>query len=294
MTAVIIEAALNGATSKQRNRHVPLAPAEITADALACLGAGAAVIHTHIDDFSLGGAAAAARYLEGWRPLLRERPDAIVYPTVAVGGAVEERFAHVPLLADVARMGVLDPGSVNLGIAGEDGLPGPLEFVYANSYGDVRWVVELLERHRLGPSISIFEPGFLRTALAYHRAGRLPRGAFVKLYFGGEQGYLGGPPGGATFGLPPTRTALAAYLELLAGCDLPWAVAVLGGDVIGSGLARLALERGGHVRVGLEDHAGGGMPANVELVAEVVALARQVGRPIATPDEAARMLNLPR
>jgi 3-keto-5-aminohexanoate cleavage enzyme len=294
MTPVIIEAALNGATSKQRNRHVPLAPAEIAADALACLDAGAAIIHTHIDDFSLAGSAAADRYLEGWRPVLRERPDAIVYPTVAIGGAVQERFAHVALLADAARMGVLDPGSVNLGVAGEDGLPGPIEFVYANSYGDVRWVVELLARHRLGPSISIFEPGFLRTTLAYHRAGRLPAGAFVKLYFGGEQGYLGGPPGGATFGLPPTRTALDAYVEMLAGCPLPWAVAVLGGDVIGSGLARLALERGGHVRVGLEDHAGDGMPSNVELVAEVVALAGRIGRPVATPAETARLLGLPR
>ena len=43
---------------------------------------------------------------------------------------------------------------------------------------------------------------------------------------------------------------------MLDGCDLPWAVAVIGGDVVGSGLARLALERGGHVRVGLEDYAG--------------------------------------
>jgi hypothetical protein len=52
--------------------------------------------------------------------------------------------------------------------------------------------------------------------------------------------------------LPPTRAALDAYLEMLDGASLPWAVAVIGGDVIASGLARLALERGGHLRVGLE------------------------------------------
>ena len=192
------------------------------------------------------------------------------------------------------RMGVFDPGSVNLGAAGEDGLPGPIDFVYVNSYGDLRYVAGLLERHRLGPSVSIFEPGFLRTTLVYHRLGRLPRGAFIKLYFGGDQGYLGGPPTGVTFGLPPTAKALEAYLEMLDGCDLPWAVAVLGGDVVASGLARLALERGGHVRVGLEDHAGARTPTNEELVSEVVALARAVGRPIATPAEAARLLDLPR
>jgi uncharacterized protein (DUF849 family) len=297
MPPVVLEAALNGATQKSRNPHVPTAPAEIAADALACLDAGAAIIHTHIDDFSRTGDAAAARYLEGWLPVAEARPDVILYCTVAVGGAVAERFAHVPPLAasGLMRMGVLDPGSVNLGSPGEDGLPGGIDFLYANTYGDIRYVVEQLETCRLGPSISIFEPGFLRTTLVYHRAGRLPRGAFIKLYFGGDESYLGGGrKSGVTFGLPPTARALDAYLEMLEGCDLPWAVAVIGGDVLASGLARRALERGGHVRVGLEDYAGPAKPANVELVRDVAALAREVGRPVATSADAARLLDLPR
>jgi uncharacterized protein (DUF849 family) len=296
MTPLIIEAAINGATSRARNPNVPLTPAEIAADALACLAAGAAIVHNHIDDFALAGEAAAARYLDGWRPVVRERPDAILYATVAVGGSIAERFAHVPALADsgLMRMGVFDPGSVNLGAAGDDGLPGPLEFVYVNSYADIGYVADLLARHRLGPSVSIFEPGFLRTALGYHRAGRLPRGAFIKLYFGGEHGYLGGSASGVTFGLPPTRAALEAYLELLGDCELPWAAAVVGGDVAASELTALVLERGGHLRVGLEDYAGPRTPTNAELIDEVVQLARRAGRPIATCAEAARLLGLPR
>jgi len=297
MTPVIIEAAINGATQKSRNPHVPTAPDEIARDALACMAAGAAIVHNHIDDFSRTGVAAAERYLEGWRPVVRERPDAILYCTVAIGGTVKDRFAHVPPLADsgLMRMGVLDPGSVNLGAAANDGLPGGIDFLYANTYGDIRYVVDQLEACRLGPSISIFEPGFLRTALVYHRARRLPRGAFVKLYFGGDQSYLGtGGRTGVTFGLPPTAKALDAYLEMLDACELPWAVAVIGGDVVASGLARLALERGGHVRVGLEDYAGRATPTNVALVEEVVALAGEVGRSVATPADAARLLALPR
>jgi uncharacterized protein (DUF849 family) len=94
----------------------------------------------------------------------------------------------------------------------------------------------------------IFEPGFLRTALTWHRAGRVPPGAIVKVYFGGE----------LEFGLPPTAAALDAYLELLEPSGLPWSVAVLGGDVVACGLAERAIRRGGHVRVGLEDWAGPG------------------------------------
>ena len=154
--------------------------------------------------------------------MLAERPDAILYPTVGFGGDIVERYAHIPLLAEAGaiRMSLFDSGSVNLGGIGDDGLPGGgFDFVYANSFGDVRHMAALCERYRLGPSIAIFEPGFLRTVLAYCRAGRLPRGTFVKFYFGGDFDYLGGAARGVSFGLPPTPTALEAYLELLDDCD---------------------------------------------------------------------------
>ena len=296
-TPVVIEAAINGVTNKERNPRVPLAPAEIARDALDCFAAGAAIVHNHIDKYGIDGAALAQRQLEGWRPVLEARPDAIVYPTVGFGGSIEERYAHIPLLAEsgLMRMSVLDPGSVNFGGVGEDGLPGgAIDVVYVNTYADIRHEVALCETHRLGPSVSIFEPGFLRAALAYHRAGRLPCGALIKLYFGGDFDYLGGAGAGVGFGLPPTRASLDAYLDMLEGCDLPWSVAVIGGDVVDSGIARLALQRGGHVRVGLEDYAGPRTPANVELVEEVVALASELGRAVAGCTEAASLLQLPR
>src|SRR5207237_1394730 len=199
-----------------RNPSVPRSPAEIAADAVRCLAAGAAIVHSHNAEFALDGARAAELYLEAWRPVLRERPDAILYPTAGAGATIAERYAHEVLLAEagVLRMGLVDPGSVNLGGAG------------------------------------------------------------------------------VTFGLPPTAPSLEAYLAMLEGCDLPWSVAVLGGDVVASGLARLALERGGHLRVGLEDHAGPRRPTNEELVREAAALVRATGRRVATCAEAARILGL--
>ena len=296
-TPVIIEVALNGVASKHRNPHVPCAPAEIATDALRCLEAGAAIVHTHNVEMAVEAERAAALYLAAWRPVLAERPDAIFYPTIGFGATIEEKYRHHATLAEAGaiRMGLLDPGSVNFGATDEDGLPGPPDFVYANSFGDIRHEVSVCERYGLGPSIAIFEPGFLRCTLAYERAGRLPVGALVKLYFGGDFDYLGGGGRrGVGFGLPPTRIGLEAYLAMLEGSGLPWAVAVIGGDVLASGVARLALERGGHLRVGLEDYAGTRVPTNEELVREAVALAGEVGRPVATPGEAARILGLPR
>ena len=136
----------------------------------------------------------------------------------------------------------------------------------------------------LGPMLAIFEPGFLRTVLAHHRSGSLPAGALVKLYFGDR----------VTFGLPPTRNALLAYLDMLEGSGLQWAVSVWGGDVLGTPVARLALERGGHLIVGLEPFADPERtPTNEELVADASALAAAVGRPVAGEGEARTLLGLP-
>jgi uncharacterized protein (DUF849 family) len=134
----------------------------------------------------------------------------------------------------------------------------------------------------------VFEPGFLRVVLAYYKAGALPRGTLVKFYFS-EGGYLGG--GEPLWGLPPTRESLDAYLALLGDAGIPWAVAVLGGSLLDAPVARLALERGGHLRVGLEDDERG--PANSEQVADAAKLCAEVGRPVATVTDAAAILDLP-
>ena len=285
---VIIEAAINGATTKERNPNVPRTPDEIAADALACFDAGASVIHNHIDLPGLSVEEAADRYLQAWRVVLAERPDALWYPTVHFGPPMS--FEHlIPIAASgLLRVGLCDPGSVNLGRVDADGVPAG-GIVYGNAFDSIARTFEICQEQRLGPSLAIYEPGFLRATLAWWRAGRLPQGAMVKLYFSTEQGLMGAP-----FGLPPTAAALDAYLELLEGCDLPWAVSAVGGDVTATEVAPLALERGGHLHLGLEFYGGPRTPTNVELVTEAVALCEKAGRPVATCDEAAAILRLPR
>ena len=80
---------------------------------------------------------------------------------------------------------------------------------------------------------------------------------------------------------------------MLEGTDLPWSVSVWGGDLIQTPVARLALELGGHLHVGLEEHFGDRKPTNEELVREAAELAEKVGRPLATSAEAAEIMHLP-
>jgi len=297
MDPLIIEVAVNGGSTKARNPNTPVTPAEVAADSLACMEAGAAIVHSHTSDISVKGAAAAEEYAQAYRAILAARPDAILYATGATGGTVEEKCEHTEILgrAGLMRMGFVDPGSTQLGGADEAGLPKG-RALYANPCDEIAYRFEQLERLKLGPNMAMYEPGFLQVALAWRRAGRMPAGALVKFYLGGGYNYATGRKGPDFWGLPATEKALDAYLELLqlgGGGDLPWMTTVLGGDITATGLARLTIERGGHLRVGLEDYAGDRQPTNLELIAEVVALARAAGRPIATTAETAAILKLP-
>jgi len=290
---LILEVALNGLTSPEKNRHVPRAPAELRADAIACLDAGAAILHAHSPDMRACGEDAARDYLAAWAPILAERPHTLWYPTLCQAADMAGMCAHWEPISSQARLriGAFDPGSTNLGVPGADGLPSGV--VYGVSYDDIRTAFALCDRLRLGPSLGIYEPGALRTVLAWQRAGRLPRGTLVKLYFGGDYGLFATQPG-VSFGLPPTQRALEAYLELLEGSGLPWSVSVWGGDLLATPIARLAVERGGHLHVGIEEfYAKDREPTNLELVREAAALAAAVGRPLASPAEAAQLLDLP-
>ena len=292
-TPVIIEAAINGMTSKEKNPHAPRSPEEIREEALRCYALGATIVHAHNSDIMLTGQAAAEDYLEAWRPILSERPDALWYPTLTGAPDMAGKLDHVERIAEVVplRMCAFDPGSTNIGQPGPDGLP--VGGVYGVSYDDCRYAFAFCERLRMGPALGIYEPNSLRTTLAYHRAGKLPAGSMVKFYFGGEYGLMSTEPG-VTFGLMPTEYGLLAYLDMLEGTELPWSVSVWGGDLMETPIARLALERGGHLHVGVEEfYSSDRSPTNEELVREAVELCAKVGRPVATTEETASLLGLP-
>ncbi|MEE9609056.1 MAG: 3-keto-5-aminohexanoate cleavage protein, partial [Myxococcota bacterium] len=92
---VIIEAAINGQTPKQLNPNVPRTSQEIAQDALRCIEAGAAIVHTHITDIAVPPARAAELYAEHFQPVLEACPDALLYPTLGFGTSIEDRFAHI-------------------------------------------------------------------------------------------------------------------------------------------------------------------------------------------------------
>lgn len=279
---VIIEAAINGARSKKNNVNVPLSTDEIVACITACVQAGASIIHVHAGQpiVGAGGHHDSAVYKEAFAQALERHPGLLLYPTLQGGGpgtTMAQRLSHV---SELCRMGLaamvpVDPGTMNFGHVSRQGHPPVSDRVYQTTFADTDWAFAYCCRENLPCTISVFEPGFIRLVDAHYRAGNLPLSSLVKLEF---------CSGDLLFGLTPDLHGLQGWLNLFDHAALAWMVTLRNGSV-NDHLAELAIARGGHVRVGLEDYTGPDSPRNEDLVAAAADIAAKLGRRPARPDE---------
>src|SRR6266853_3852839 len=155
-----LEVALNGAWTRQRQPRIPVTVKEIVEEGIACVEAGAAIVHAHAYDETTGQQTqnpdVYAAIIEG----IRSKVDAIVYPTIPAdlpaphpgGPTARQRFAHVE---ELARRGLLewaavDPGSPNIALY-DDLIADRPGTVYLNPEEEVRHGLKLAMRHGLHP-----------------------------------------------------------------------------------------------------------------------------------------------
>lgn len=257
---------------------------------LECIDAGAAVIHHH-HDMRMDAGAATNEMVTLGRAVKAARPGAVLYPDFLSGSSIDEFIGHVEPMAQAGAIDILpvDPGASYSGQFDDAGWPigsNKIRFTFDHANSALR----IAQKLDLPVTIGVFEPFQLRWALTHQAAGRLPAGSMVKLYFGGEYSLINIGQKALNFGLPPSCAALDAYLDMLEGSGLDWMAAVIGDAILDTPVARHAIERGGRIRVGIEDTAGCTDMTNRDTVAETCALAAQVGRPVASPGEFRREL----
>lgn len=286
MEKLVIDARLNEYTFRQPNPNVPFSPEEIARDAAACRAAGASIVHYHARDPDTGAPSAdVALYAETARRI-RSACDALVMPTLGANTVVDldARIGHIEIMAKEeatrADLVPLDLASLSLPIwtPGQPAVAGD-DLVYHNSVGVLKRLAARARAAGAVPLAAIWNVGSLRLLEALVRTGVLPRRIFAELFLT-EGGLIAGHPG-----TPRGLQALVDFVPQTIECH--WAVACYGASNLE--LARIAIEQGGHVAIGLGDYAypelAGGAPTNAEVVAEVVAIARRCGREIATPAE---------
>ncbi|MBC7359526.1 MAG: 3-keto-5-aminohexanoate cleavage protein [Desulfacinum sp.] len=269
MEKLIITVALTGnVPTKEMNPHVPITAEEIARDVRRCADAGAVLFHVHARDENGRPTLDIERFKENVRAIKEVAPDVILQLSTGAraGKDWEARANPVRLLPEMASF-----------TTGSNNLPG---IVYENSPQFIQFLAGVFKETGVKPEIEVFETGMINNALYLQKKGLIE----PPLHFDFVLGAPGSMPGSVknllflSESIPPGSTWSVAGI---AQAEIP--------------LATAAIVMGGHVRVGLEDNLTlpDGSPAtNAGLVEKVVRIAREVGREIASPDEARRILGL--
>lgn len=269
MEPLIVTVAPVGAElTPDQTPHLPLTPEQLGETAAACEAAGASIVHVHCRTDDGANTHSVARFRDAMQAI-RARSHLIVQFSTggAIGMTPEERAAPLELRPEMAT---LTCGTVNFG-----------DDVFENSFPIMRGILAAMRRYRVTPELEVFDLGHLSNAkrLAAEGVLRFPQ----------HVDFVLGVPGG----LDASAEHLVDCVRALpAGCT--WSVAAIGRMQLP--MATVAIAMGGHVRVGLEDniwYTKGRLARNDELVARVTRIAVELGRPVASPDEARRILRLP-
>jgi len=266
---VIITCAVCGAeTTKKDNPNLPVTPEEIAQSAQEAAEAGASIIHLHVRDEE-GKPTMDPGIFGKTKDMIAERTDAIIQFSTggAVGMPLEERIGPLDLAPEMAT---LTTGTVNFG---RDVFFNPPDFIEA--------FARKMKEKGIKPEIEIFESGMIKNALFFVRKGLLE----MPLHFDLVMGVPGGIPA-------EVRDMVYLVESLPENCT--WSVAGIGRHELTLGTAALVM--GGHVRVGFEDnifyHRGVLAESNAQLVARIARLANEIGREVATPAEARKILKM--
>ncbi len=268
MDPLIITVAPVGAeVTPDQTPYLPITPAQLGETAREIRAAGASIVHVHCRNDDGTNTHDVARFRAAYEAI-RAASDLVVQFSTggAIGMTPQERAAPLALRPEMAT---LTCGTVNFG-----------DDVFENSFPIMRGILQQMDAYGVVPELEIFDLGHLSNAKRLAREGalRLPR----------HVDFVLGVPGGLDASLEHLIDCVRALPD---GCT--WSVAGIGRMQLP--LAVTAVAMGGHVRVGLEDnlyYSKGRLASNAELVARVVRIAEELGRPVATPDQARRILRL--
>lgn len=268
---VVIVCAPTGAeVTRELQPALPHSPREVVKEALAAVDEGATVIHLHAREAD-GTPSSDPALFKQMVSSIAERSTAITM--VSTGGSVEmsieERLTGLDARPDMAG---IETGSLNFG-----------DDVFITSRGDSLKVAAAAAAAGVELEVEAFELGHIHQALRMLERGELNPPLRVNLVFGVP---------GAVAATPEALDAMRRALP----ADARWTVTAIGRHQRRM-LALAILSGATGIRVGFEDNVylrrGVLAESNAQLVAAAAALARDLGREVAIPEEAREILALP-
>lgn len=266
MEKLIITIAPTGnVPTKVMTPHVPVKPAEIASDIIACYEKGAAVAHIHARDEQESPTCDIKYFAETVRLL-----DAAGCPIIkqistgARGGKSGE--ARAEALA-------LNPESASLA-TGSSNFPASIN---ANDPKLVEYMAKVMLDKNIKPEIEVFDAAMINNAVNLQKAGILKGPLLFNLVLGVKGS------------LPASAKNLFFLVDSLPP-DAVWSVSIIGPQHVN--LSTVAMALGGHVRVGIEDniyYSKGVLATNSALVERIANIASSIGRELATPEDVKRI-----
>ncbi|MCM2324387.1 MAG: 3-keto-5-aminohexanoate cleavage protein [Oligoflexia bacterium] len=271
---LIITCAITGAeTTKEKQPYLPVTPREQALAAEEAVKAGASVIHLHVREDDGKPSQRPERFEEAIRAIRERVPSAIIQISTggAVGESIENRARPLTLKPEMASLNL---GTMNFG-----------DEVFFNHPRDIVGLAARMHQNGVLPELEVYEAGMLEAAFRLAKQGILREPFHFQ--------FVLGVPGGMS-GEPRNLFHMISLLESYGARDSHWGVAGVGRYQLP--LAVQAVVLGGHVRVGFEDNIfynkGVLATSNAQLVERVARLSRELGREVATPEVARKLLGL--
>lgn len=272
MDSLIITCAITGAEiTKEQLADLPVTPKQQAEAARRAFEAGATIIHLHVREDDWTPSQRVERFKEAISEIKNQCPKVIIQISTggAVGEPIENRIKPLQLKPEMAS---LNMGTMNFG-----------DEVFYNHPKDIVKLAQTMQELKIVPELEIYDVGMLETSFRYLKKGILNEPLHCQ--------FVLGVPGGMSGDLK-NLLHLKSILDAELGAKASWAVAGIGRSQLPLHAATITL--GGHVRVGLEDNIyykkGELAKSNAQFVERVVRLAADLGRPIATVDEARKII----
>lgn len=286
---IITVAPTGGLTTKKQNPNLPYAPAEIARSVVDSWKSGASVVHLHVRDPLTGERVHKTELFKETIRIIRGESDLIINVTTGVGPdtPLAERISVIPELSADHRvkpeMASLNCGSLNFGMLNRKTREFILNDVQMNPWASLLHFADTMKKCGVIPELEIYDAGMINNALVLQSLDALTE----PLHFQFVLGVLGG--------MQPTVENLV-FLKSSIPQGATWSLCAVGLNIYSLGPAALAA--GGNVRVGFEDcvHISKGVLAesNAQIVAKLKRFSEEMGREVATPSEARKILSLPK
>lgn len=283
---IITVAPTGGLHGKEANSNLPEQPKDIIQSFHDCYNAGATVAHMHVRDPRGVTTCDIGVYGEVIEGVMDRCPGMITQ----VGNGIGLRYSDPKLEGTPftleERMNLLNikpvPDQLTLNMGTFHFEHKNSEFLFPNSK---RWNTEFVKgckERGIGNELEVYDLSHIQNAIDLMERGVLE----PPLHFSFVLGIKGAIPG--------TPQNLMAMLDALPEGS-SWQVVSIG--KIQLPLSTMVLAMGGNIRVGMEDNVyfshGVLAVSNAQLVERAVRIARELGREIASPDEARQLLHMP-